>query len=184
MSGNLKRGDLKNHKTKKTLIAALSILLERQKFTQITVSGLCEEVRISRVTFYAHFTDKYSLLEEWLKNIEAEITNNADSYEVIENNINDFVYCNSRILKNLMEDANSETVKLLCDFLLSLLDKFTDRTNKGQIDPKYIILSEFCGGGLMNYIKWQIDNRFPENLQMMNAYLYSIMLALLKWYRE
>ena len=181
MPGNLKKEDLKIHKTKKALMAALSILLERQKFAQITVGGLCKEARISRVTFYTHFTDKYDLLIHWLENTKTEIINNAVSYEVIENNINNFVACNSKIIKNLLGDANNETTELLCNFLLSSLHIINDKTNNGQINPQYVVLSKFYGGGLMNYIKWQIENKFPEDLQMMNSYLYSIMLTMLKW---
>lgn len=182
--GNFKKEDLRTLKTKKALMAAMSKLLALQNFTQITVHGLCEEALISRATFYSHFADKYDLLKYWLTNIKSETKNNINSYEDIEKSINDFTDRNSKVIKNLLEDINSETAELLCDFMLLLLDIYSDEIDGGHKNPKYIILSRFCCGGLMNYSKWQVENRFPEGLQMMNSYLYDLLLGLLKWYAE
>jgi len=184
MPGNFKKEDLRIIKTEKALMAAMSKLLVHQKFSQITVNSLCEEALVSRTTFYSYFADKYNFLEQWLAIIKSEVMNRVNDYESLENSINDFVNNNKRIIVNLLEDANDETYELLCSFLLSFLDISADKIDGGPMNPKYIVLSKFCSGGLVNYLKWQVGNRFPESLPIMNSHLYDLILDLLEWYKE
>ncbi len=51
-----------------TLIrATLSELLEEKYFNNITVQEIAERAHLNRATFYAHFADKYELLEEMMR---------------------------------------------------------------------------------------------------------------------
>lgn len=184
MPGNFKKEDLRVIKTKKALMAAMSNLLQHQKFTQITVQNLCDEALISRATFYAHFADKYDLLKHWLIYMKSETVNGASSNECFEKSISDFTDRNSKAIKNLLEDANSETAGLLCGFMLSLLDISADQIDGGQMNPKYIVLSKFFCGGLMNYLQWQVESKFQGDLQTMNSHLYNLLSVLFKWYAE
>ena len=181
MPGNFKKEDLRVIKTYKSLVNAMSKLLGVRNFAQITVNDLCEEAQISRTTFYLHFNDKYDLIKHWLANIKSNIINERDTYENIEKSVNEFVNDNSKIIKNLIENANSETSELLCDFMLSLLDINVDKADSGQMSQKHIVLSRFCSGGMMNYLQWQVSHKFPADLQMMNTYLYDILITLLQW---
>ena len=184
MPGNFKKEDLRVLKTKKVLMEAMSKLLEHQKFTQITVQDLCDKALISRATFYSHFADKYDFLKHWLIYMKSETINNVSSNEDIEKSIGDFTDRNSKAIKNLLEDANSETAGLLCGFMLSLLDISIDQIDGGQKNPKYIVLSKFFCGGLMNYLQWQVESKFQGDLQIMSSHLYNLLSALLKWYAE
>lgn len=99
---------------------ALTKLLELRNFNQITVNDLCEEAQIAKTTFYAHFRDKYDLLENWL--MKSQLAVIAIQATSIEKRISNFVHSNGRIIKHMMENANSETLELICDFMLALLD--------------------------------------------------------------
>ncbi|WP_233654983.1 TetR/AcrR family transcriptional regulator [Staphylococcus chromogenes] len=45
------------------IIKAMVALLEKEKFDQITIKQICVESGVHRSTFYAHFEDKYQLME-------------------------------------------------------------------------------------------------------------------------
>lgn len=65
--------DKRVRKTKKYVKEALITLLEEKPFEQITVTELCARSDISRITFYAHYGDKYELVDEMF----AEMLENA-----------------------------------------------------------------------------------------------------------
>ena len=56
--------DKRVRKTKKMLKDTLISILDEMPFEQITVTMLCDRTVISRITFYAHYADKYDLVED------------------------------------------------------------------------------------------------------------------------
>ncbi|MEM7116033.1 MAG: TetR family transcriptional regulator [Chloroflexota bacterium] len=50
-------------RTRRDLAASMCTLLRTKPFNQITVQEIAEQAIINRATFYAHFEDKYKLLE-------------------------------------------------------------------------------------------------------------------------
>ena len=51
-------------KTKRNIKATLTALLQEMPFEKISVAEICRRGDISRITFYAHYEDKYALAEE------------------------------------------------------------------------------------------------------------------------
>jgi len=184
MPGNFKKEDLRILKTKKALMDAMSKLLEFRSFTQITVNDLCVEALISRTTFYLHFNDKYDLLKNWLANIKSRIINDEDTYEDLERCMNDYVNKNKKIMKNLIKNSNDETSEILCEFMFSLLNINVDEPDDRQMNQKHTVLYKFCSGGMLKYLSWQIENKFPTDLPLMNPYFYDILISLQKWNKE
>ena len=45
-------------KTKKALKEALIEMLDKETFEQISITELCRKADVSRITFYAHYSDK------------------------------------------------------------------------------------------------------------------------------
>ena len=56
--------DLRIEKTKTKLRSALSDLLKEMSFEHITVSDICRRSGVTRITFYAYYTDKFALVNE------------------------------------------------------------------------------------------------------------------------
>ena len=55
--------DKRIQKTKQKLRDTFIEMLQTKTFDQITVTELCDAAKMSRITFYAHYNDKYDLLE-------------------------------------------------------------------------------------------------------------------------
>lgn len=55
-------------RTRQLLQKALKELLREGRFSEITVQDIAERATVNRATFYAHFEDKYALLEDMLAN--------------------------------------------------------------------------------------------------------------------
>lgn len=61
------QGDLRVRRTYKLLWEALMELLREYPFEEITVTAICERAMVHRTTFYKHYTDKYALLEQGMR---------------------------------------------------------------------------------------------------------------------
>ncbi|QBO36241.1 TetR/AcrR family transcriptional regulator [Periweissella cryptocerci] len=59
----MKTDDLRVRRTEKTLKDSLLNLLQSKSLRQITVNDIADAAMVHRTTFYAHYTDKYALLE-------------------------------------------------------------------------------------------------------------------------
>lgn len=51
-------------RTRQLIRTAFRDLLQRKGFDAITIKDIAQEATINRATFYAHFEDKYALLDE------------------------------------------------------------------------------------------------------------------------
>lgn len=71
MSLNLKqaepRVDPRVRRTRQLLRRALLDLMSEKSFQALTVHDIAERATVNRVTFYAHFADKYALLEDTIR---------------------------------------------------------------------------------------------------------------------
>src|SRR5580693_605869 len=59
--------DPRIRRTRGLLQAALKRLLEEREFDDITVQDITEAATLNRATFYAHYPDKFALLEELIR---------------------------------------------------------------------------------------------------------------------
>jgi len=55
--------DPRTQRTRSLILQAFTDLLTEKRFESISVQDVADRARINRVTFYAHFTDKYALLD-------------------------------------------------------------------------------------------------------------------------
>ncbi|HLF74185.1 MAG TPA: TetR family transcriptional regulator [Anaerolineales bacterium] len=54
-------------RTRSLILASFSDLLAEKSFDSISVQDVTEKAQINRATFYAHFEDKYGLLDRWVQ---------------------------------------------------------------------------------------------------------------------
>lgn len=55
--------NLRTTHTKQSLVKAFFMLVNDKDFEKITIADLTERAQVNRATFYAHFKDKYDLLD-------------------------------------------------------------------------------------------------------------------------
>lgn len=65
--------DLRIQKTRKALFEALLALMQQKAFEDIKVSDICEKALVNRSTFYAHYSDKYELIQSYINNLQKEL---------------------------------------------------------------------------------------------------------------
>ncbi|HXH67827.1 MAG TPA: TetR/AcrR family transcriptional regulator [Candidatus Limnocylindrales bacterium] len=61
------RLDPRIRRTRRLLQGALKRLLEAKEFDKITIQDIAEAATLNRATFYAHYPDKFALLEELIR---------------------------------------------------------------------------------------------------------------------
>ena len=64
--------DLRQRKTRHSLVEALAKLMVERPFQELSVSDICRQAMVHRTTFYAHFTDKQELLRYMMQQMEKE----------------------------------------------------------------------------------------------------------------
>ena len=66
-SSECRKMDPRIRRTRQMLQDALKRLLEEKQFDKISVQDITVLATLNRATFYAHYPDKFALLEEWKK---------------------------------------------------------------------------------------------------------------------
>src|SRR5271168_2583996 len=59
--------DPRIRRTRRLLLDALRRLLEEKEFDKISIQDITEAATLNRATFYAHYPDKFALLEEMIR---------------------------------------------------------------------------------------------------------------------
>ena len=74
-------------RTKKLLVNAFQ-KVSREKLSQVSVKDITDEATVNRATFYAHFTDKYDILDYTLSvTILKDLNDTLNISEVINEEI-------------------------------------------------------------------------------------------------
>lgn len=99
--------DKRIRKTKRYIKQTLIEVLTEKPFEQITVTELCKRADISRITFYAHYNDKFALVDEMFA-------------EMLESATRD--YRNSQKENNPADD----TIQTFCNLLDCILNLYNE----------------------------------------------------------
>ncbi len=70
---SVERIDPRTKRTRELILKAFGELIQEKGFDSITVQGIADRATVNRATFYAHFEDKYMLLDysfaEWFNQV-------------------------------------------------------------------------------------------------------------------
>jgi AcrR family transcriptional regulator len=111
-----KHEDPRITRTRQLLLEALGALLREKSFEAITVREIAERATLNRVTFYAHFQDKYALLEYAMRSMIRQ---------KMEEQLGDHSSLNEENLKKL--------ILLVCSFLADI--EHGCPPPRGQMEP-------------------------------------------------
>lgn len=73
--------DLRVRRTRKTLQEALIALTIEKGFAAVTVRDITERAMVNRSTFYRHYLDKYELLDQYMADVNAMMSEYDSSSE-------------------------------------------------------------------------------------------------------
>jgi hypothetical protein len=195
MPGNFEKEDLRIIKTKKNLTSSIWKILRTRSFAKITVNDLCDEVLVSRATFYTHYKDKYHLIQQCLWELGRNFLNSVNSLSEIEkeNIIGDLFKNNIKIIMNLAADCDEELFYIISDFLMSFIDslikgniylqgfdgknEYMQRRKTTGRSKNY--LYDFCIGGLLDVLVWQPKKYFPDDYKSAAIYIYKVIKTIL-----
>ncbi|NQX43758.1 TetR family transcriptional regulator [Paenibacillus tritici] len=134
-----KRPDPRTIRTRKLLVDAFTHLTNKKDFKDITIKDITDQATLNRATFYAHFEDKYELME------------NAISEGIVEQ-LGD-------CLKNF-DTLNKETMinifMLLTTFQRNFENELTSQCKRSFQSFRYIFESK---------IKFELEKLFQTILQ-------------------
>ncbi len=158
------------------LTNTLLTILQTNSFSKITVNDLCKVAGVSRSTFYVYFSDKFDLLECCMNDLKArfeELKKEHTEKKIMED-INNYFIKHARLLKNLLDDNNAEVMGLLLKVLTPSLSGILSPQEKKdeKMTLAHEVLANFCAGGIVNLLLWQVQNNFPVDKKLMSSYLY------------
>jgi len=145
------RKDLRVVKTRKALKDAMAALLSRGAFKSVTVNDLCAEALMSRAAFYAHFYDKYDLLEYYLKTVAGEcFSAQKDAAECIVGLVTGV---QGERIRNILICADAETRDIVNNFIASIVDAASE--GGSSAGASQALLTDFWVGGIIHFIMRQ-----------------------------
>lgn len=136
---NKKTGDRRTRKTNKAIKKALVKLMLEKDITKITIKDIAEEADINRGTFYFHFYDVYSVLQEIEDDIIEKIYELIHEFDLraLTNSTYPFL---SELSNFLDEDNEFNKLLIINDSSMTFLNKLKTLFKNKMIEDnsKYI----------------------------------------------
>lgn len=161
--------DRRIEKTERALFNALSSLLQRKRYSAITVQEILNEASVGRTTFYAHYMDKDDLLmsyaEAVFQSMKMNVNLHKNSAKSFENRLPiaklfEHVHNNSRLFRGILVSESGGF----------LLDNYRDYWNN------------LIGKYLLQLVPDGKDSRVP--LEILTNYMTSTIFELLRWWQK
>ena len=170
----MQKNDLRVIKTREAIQSAFERLLEKTEFTEITVSAIAREARVSRKTFYAHYSSTGELLamlaQEVVDGIAARIQPEGELRSVDEW-VAEFIRVTLSTMKDNPRLTNNVVRALPAGSFVEVLQKPLERLCEIELGKRGLaiaqghgyVLSFFIGGLCATYDTWNaIGHGAPE----------------------
>jgi AcrR family transcriptional regulator len=186
--GMLHKPNLNNRQVQRTrrwIVEALTILMEEQPYSKITVSDIIKKAGIARQTFYRNYANKDEVIFQYLGDIFIpNLINIADTNS--KNNINDIVVRLN--LKYLLEHRKELTTMMKIPDIKSLIyTGFTEWQNVLLEDYKNILSREnyllfrykvyYQLVGYLNVFYDWFNNDMPIKAEKLNSILNKLTVS-------
>ena len=160
--------DRRQQRTRDAIFKALSTLLEKKRYNNITVQEIIDEANIGRSTFYAHFETK----DELLKALCTDIFSHVFSDELMSEKTHDFSGGNNgleakltHILHHLIDSKTNIAGILSCEsselfmnyFKDYLTEMFSKYLSEIRVNAPADFLLNHLVGSFAETVKWWID---------------------------
>lgn len=161
-----KKEDVRVIKSKRDLRNALLELLYTTPFDKITVTDICKTAMINKMTFYNHYQDKYSLLDDCVKTLAMEIykksIGDVDVNEAFAKDPVGFCvklicavleecYEKRKVIESLVSGDNAFVGYILETCVQKIINNLLEVTIKDyQLEYPLPLISSFLVGGIKN----------------------------------
>ena len=142
--------------------ALLSLLIEEQTVSGLTVQKIAKRADLNRATFYLHYEDINDLVKQTTRDIFDELSMKLEALihtDVMQNRQQlmmflDYIYENRKYFAVLFENKSLET------YLFKLLKKFIETRRFKKLDelPENYVSIDILAASLMGIIMWWIKD--------------------------
>lgn len=179
--------DLRIVRTRKLLSNTLLDMMEETSIEKISVIDLCNRAMVNRATFYAHFEDKYHLLNFALDELQDEVyakfthdfaaASPSDMLKAVMLMAIDFLYDKKNdVAKVIFYNRNEKVISTIQDSLAqSIKYQLSKYKDAYEIKIPIHILSAFFAGGMVSIALYMIDN--PEKCSYQDLVSYADTVA-------
>lgn len=169
--------DIRIQKTRRDLRNSIINLIIEKPIEKISVTEICNNALINRITFYKYYEDKYTLLDDAFYEIKDNILKQLPSNEAIKsiedasqylvdiiNIVITFIENNRLLISSLYKNGNNKLANIITNISEGAINDLLDEINK--IKPlKYSLpaVSSFIHGGFMATIYYWIEH--PDSIK-------------------
>ena len=175
--------DLRQRKTRKLLMDALTQLLEEQPFQTLSVVDICKRAMVHRTTFYAHFNDKQELLRYLLEEQERECIATClpqdpersprEYLMTAARNAFEFFGSRRQLYRSCVNSGADVQVHALeqcaAQELCRLFSEPRFQAASPQMDPQ--VAAHFYTGAMLSLIRWWLTSSQPLSVDHLLANL-------------
>ena len=135
--------------TRMMLRTALIELMQQRPLDQISIKDICQQADLNRTTFYLHYTDQRSLLEDVEQNVKENMVRYLGQTQGIDSALDAitsfllYIKENALVFQVLFHQAHADAFKAeLLRFILSL---FWQEAPEDDMDDHYTKTYLICG---------------------------------------
>lgn len=182
----MEKQDLRVRRTYKLLCDALVELIREKPFEKISVTDICDRAMVHRATFYAHFEDKYALLEYCMSSLlavfdEIPVTEHTFSgykeyFMNVARKILGHMEKNRDMYLALLKQSNTAFDHMLTQNIYKkLCAKYESCVVHGvSMDVPKEIFASFYSGACSCLTAWWVKNGMPIEADGLVEYLRSM----------
>lgn len=160
----MNKNDLRYIKTEELIISSFIDCVNTNSFEQTTVSMICERARISRHSFYTHYTDKYALLDKLYQELEEKFNQSIDDNILLDTKMKNFYPACHRAVNDFIKNKDLIIPLLKCSRhrVMEIYERiyidvptalFIDQYEQKMKNPKLQLTKKFLLNGLLGYLE-------------------------------
>jgi AcrR family transcriptional regulator len=161
--------DRRKEKTRTAIYQALSVLLQKKKYANITIQEIIDQANVGRTTFYSHFTDKDALLSSCIESIFESLSDHLAKNAPINQESHHIIPV-AELFAHFQENSRLINGILISDSGDLLFEKF----------------KSYWGGKVESYLTENLPNdKKPEvPIDIVINYVTSVLTELLRWWMK
>ncbi len=180
--------DRRQKKTRNSIFAAFTDLLNEKNYNQITVGEIIERADVGRATFYAHFETKDFLLKEICEELFCHIFDSDTGVDIAHEHIfscdaPDSVFLH--LFQHIKKNDNNITSLLSCrnndlflqyfkENLIKLINKANLINEENIRNLPYDFIVNHTAATFIETIKWWLEHQMDESPETITEYFLSV----------